>query len=99
MTKLTHLDPEGRPVMVDVSPKAITCRVAVAAGYLELDEPAAQALAQVGGPQGRSRTVARIGAVGVKHGRPDPGPPPGHRGRGGGPPLGRLESEGLAPCR
>ena len=52
MTKLTHLDPEGRPVMVDVSPKAITRRVAVAAGYLELDEPAAQALAQVGGPKG-----------------------------------------------
>lgn len=64
MPKLTHLDPEGRPVMVDVSAKAITRRVAVAAGYLELDEPAAEALAQGGGPKGDPWSVARIGAVG-----------------------------------
>ena len=65
MTKLTHLDPEGRPVMVDVSPKAITRRVAVAAGYLELDEPAAQALGQVGGPKRWPTTgTPRIGGPG-----------------------------------
>ena len=52
MTELTHLDPEGRPKMVDVSAKAVTRRVAVAAGYLELDAPAAEALAQGGGPKG-----------------------------------------------
>jgi len=63
MTKLTHLDPEGRPVMVDVSAKATTRRVAVAAGYLELDGPAAEALAR-GGPKGDPWSVARIGAVG-----------------------------------
>lgn len=64
MTRLTHLDPEGRPVMVDVSPKAVTRRVAVAAGYLELDAPAAEALEQGGGPKGDPWSVARIGAVG-----------------------------------
>ena len=64
MAKLTHLDPEGRPTMVDVSAKAITRRVAVAAGYLELDEPAAEALAQGGGPKGDPWSVARLGAVG-----------------------------------
>ncbi|MBI1751050.1 MAG: cyclic pyranopterin monophosphate synthase MoaC [Acidobacteria bacterium] len=64
MSKLTHLDSEGRPVMVDVSAKAITRRVAVAAGYLELDEPAAEALARGGGPKGDPWSVARIGAVG-----------------------------------
>jgi cyclic pyranopterin phosphate synthase len=49
---------------VDVSAKAITRRVAVAAGYLELDAPAAEALAQGGGPKGDPWSVARLGAVG-----------------------------------
>jgi cyclic pyranopterin monophosphate synthase len=64
MAKLTHLDPEGHPVMVDVSAKAVTRRVAVAAGYLDLDAPAAEALSQGGGPKGDPWSVARIGAVG-----------------------------------
>ena len=64
MADLTHLDPEGRPTMVDVSAKAITRRVAVAAGYLELDAPAAEALARGGGPKGDPWSVARLGAVG-----------------------------------
>jgi len=64
MAKLTHLDSEGRPTMVDVSAKAITRRVAVAAGYLELDAPAAEALTQGGGPKGDPWSVARLGAVG-----------------------------------
>ncbi len=64
MAALTHLDTEGRPVMVDVSAKAVTRRQAVAAGYLELDEPAAQALSRGGGPKGDPWSVARIGAVG-----------------------------------
>src|ERR1035438_10352853 len=64
MAGLTHLDPEGRPTMVNVSAKAVTRRVAVAAGYLELDAPAAMALAQGGGPKGDPWSVARLGAVG-----------------------------------
>jgi len=64
MAELTHLDSEGRPKMVDVSAKAVTRRVAVAAGYLELDEPAAEALARGGGPKGDPWSLARIGAVG-----------------------------------
>ena len=59
---LTHLDPEGRPRMVDVSAKAITRRRAVAAGYLTLCPACAQALEQGGGPKGDPWTVARIGA-------------------------------------
>jgi cyclic pyranopterin phosphate synthase len=64
MADLTHLDPEGRPRMVDVSAKAATRRVAVAAGYLELDALAAEALSKGGGPKGDPWSVARIGAVG-----------------------------------
>ena len=64
MSELTHLDPEGRPRMVDVSSKAVTRRRAVAAGCLELDGPAAEALALGGGPKGDPWSVARLGAVG-----------------------------------
>ena len=61
---LTHLDAEGRPVMVDVSDKAITRRRAVAAGYLALSPECAEALEQGGGPKGDPWSTARIGAVG-----------------------------------
>lgn len=67
MTGLTHLDPEGRPQMVDVSAKAPTRRRAVAAGYLEVDPGFVEALE--GGPtrKGDPWSVARLGAVnGVK---------------------------------
>lgn len=40
MSKLTHLDAEGRPHMVDVSGKADTARRAVAEGYLSLSPEA-----------------------------------------------------------
>jgi cyclic pyranopterin phosphate synthase len=63
MPELTHLDPEGRPRMVDVGAKAVTRRRAVAAGYLQLDGPAAEALEQGGGPKGDPWSVVRIAAV------------------------------------
>jgi len=61
---LTHLDPEGRPRMVDVSAKAVTRRRAVAAGYLALSPDCAAALEGGGGPKGDPWTTARIGAIG-----------------------------------
>ena len=61
---LTHLDPEGRPRMVDVSAKAVTRRRAVAAGYLALCPECAEALEGGGGPKGDPWTTARIGAIG-----------------------------------
>jgi cyclic pyranopterin phosphate synthase len=61
---LTHLDPEGRPRMVDVSGKAVTRRRAVAAGYLALSPECAAALETGGGPKGDPWTTARLGAVG-----------------------------------
>jgi len=60
---LTHLDPEGRPKMVDVSAKSVTRRRAVAAGYLALCPECAQALEEGGGPKGDPWSVARIGAI------------------------------------
>ena len=61
---LTHLDPEGRPKMVDVSAKTITRRRAVAAGYLTLCPECAEALERGGGPKGDPWNTARIGAIG-----------------------------------
>jgi cyclic pyranopterin monophosphate synthase len=61
--KLTHLDAEGRPTMVDVSAKTVTRRRAVAAGYLDLCPECAQALEEGGGPKGDPWTPARIGAI------------------------------------
>jgi cyclic pyranopterin monophosphate synthase len=64
---LTHLDPEGRPWMVDVSAKPVTRRRAVAAGYLALSPDCARALEEGGGPKGDPWSLLRIGAVqGVK---------------------------------
>jgi cyclic pyranopterin phosphate synthase len=65
--ELTHLDPEGRPRMVDVGDKVPTARRAVALGYLLLDEPAAEALELGRGPKGDPWSVARLAAIqGVK---------------------------------
>ncbi len=67
MTDLTHLDPEGRPRMVDVSAKAPTRRRAVAAGYLEVDPTFVEALEGEPSRKGDPWSVARLGAInGVK---------------------------------
>lgn len=60
---LSHLDPQGRPRMVDVSGKPVTRRRAVAAGYLALGPECAAALV-AGGPKGDPWNTAHIGAIG-----------------------------------
>ena len=62
--KLTHLDADGRPTMVDVSAKGITRRRAVAVGCLELSPACAEALEKGGGPKGDPWSVVRIAAIG-----------------------------------
>jgi cyclic pyranopterin phosphate synthase len=65
---LTHLDPDGRPRMVDVSAKPATRRRALAAGYLELCAECADALEGGAGPKGDPWSLARVSAIaGVKH--------------------------------
>lgn len=67
MSRLTHLDPEGRPRMVDVSGKAPTRRRAIAVGCLSLGEAEAKALESGQLHKGDPWNLARIGAVnGVK---------------------------------
>ena len=63
MSKLTHLDADGRARMVDVSDKAVTAREAVAEGFVRM-APATLALALSGeGKKGDVRAVAEIAGV------------------------------------
>jgi len=64
---LTHFDSDGRPKMVDVSAKSITRRIAAAAGYLEMCQECADALANGFGLKGDPWYLARISAIsGIK---------------------------------
>jgi len=63
MTKLTHIDSDGRARMVDVSGKADTARTAEARGCVRM-APATLALAIAGqGAKGDVRAVAEIAGV------------------------------------
>src|SRR5215218_4738164 len=63
MSKLTHLDADGRARMVDVSEKPVTTREAVAEGFVRM-APATLALALSGeGKKGDVRAVAEIAGV------------------------------------
>ena len=60
---LTHLDPEGRAHMVDVSAKASTLRRAVAEGFVRM-APSTQALVLGGSIQkGDALAVARVAGI------------------------------------
>jgi cyclic pyranopterin phosphate synthase len=66
MSGLTHIGPDGRPRMVDVSGKASTAREAVAAGLVRM-APQTRDAALAAGPKGDVRRVAEIaGIMGAK---------------------------------
>ena len=63
MSKLTHIDDQGRARMVDVSDKPATTREAVAAGFVRMS-PETLALAVSGsGRKGDVRAVAELAGV------------------------------------
>lgn len=62
-TRLTHLDPDGRPVMVDVSGKAETEREAEAEGWLHVGPAAMAVLATGEYPKGDPLIVAQIAGI------------------------------------
>ena len=66
MSGLTHIGPDGRPRMVDVSGKASTAREAVAEGLVRM-APRTRDAALAAGPKGDVRRVAEIaGIMGAK---------------------------------
>ncbi len=71
MSRLTHLDDEGRAAMVDVSAKEETERTATAKGSVTM-APETLALIQSGGiPKGDVLTVARLAGIMAAKRTPD----------------------------
>ncbi len=67
MADLTHIDPNGNAVMVDVSDKASTERRAVARGSIYMSEETLQRIQDRGVKKGDVLTVAQIaGIMGAK---------------------------------
>lgn len=63
MTEWTHFDEKGRPVMVDVSGKAITERTARAEGWVELPDAIYEALKQEKIAKGDPMAVSELGGI------------------------------------
>lgn len=63
MTRLTHIDDQGRARMVDVSDKAATTREAVAAGFVRMSAETLALAVSGTGRKGDVRAVAEIAGV------------------------------------
>ncbi len=67
MTKLTHLDDQGRVSMVDVSRKAVTSRRALAEGYVRMTKDTLASLHAGENPKGSVEITAELaGIMGAK---------------------------------
>lgn len=60
--RLTHLDSDGRPRMVDVSEKGVTARHATAVGWIEMT-PDALKLVEEGGAKGDAIRVSELAGI------------------------------------
>lgn len=61
--RLTHLDDDGRVVMVDVGSKAITARSAEARGFVRLDAETIKAIRERRTPKGDPLETARLAGI------------------------------------
>ena len=61
--RLTHVNSKGQAAMVDVTPKPVTVRRAVAAGRIRLTTAIARAIRSNSVAKGNVLEVARIGAI------------------------------------
>ncbi len=59
----THLDSQGRARMVDVTPKAVTHRVAIARGWVQMSASTVSAVAQGAIGKGDVLAVARVAGI------------------------------------
>ena len=66
-SRLSHIDDDGKAVMVDVSDKGFTDRIATAAGSVEMESTTMQLIEQGGLKKGDVVSVARLaGLLGAK---------------------------------
>jgi cyclic pyranopterin phosphate synthase len=67
MTEYTHFDSDGRPVLVDVSKKAITSRTAWAEGWIDLPDAIYEKVSTGGVKKGDPFLIAELaGIMGAK---------------------------------
>jgi cyclic pyranopterin monophosphate synthase len=63
MTKLTHLDSQGKAAMVDVGDKPVTAREAIAEGFIRLQPATITAITAGSVPKGEVLNTARIAGI------------------------------------
>jgi cyclic pyranopterin phosphate synthase len=63
MQSFTHIDPNGNAVMVDVSEKSPTVRIAVATGRITMSEPCFAAVSQGRAKKGDVLGVAQVAGI------------------------------------
>ncbi len=71
MAKLSHMDDEGRPRMVDVTGKADTARVAVARGTVRMQPETFQIIKQGRAAKGDVLTTAKLAGIMAAKKTPD----------------------------
>ncbi len=71
MAKLTHMDDDGRPRMVDVTGKADTARVAVAKGVVKMQPATFQVIKQGKAAKGDVLSVAQLAGIMAAKRTPD----------------------------
>lgn len=71
MAKLTHLDPQGRAQMVDVSEKGVTSRVAVARGHVSMRPETLSMILEKKVEKGDVFSVARVAGIMAAKKTPD----------------------------
>ena len=71
MARLTHMDDDGRPRMVDVTGKADTARVAVARGVVKMQPATFRKIKQGGTAKGDVLSVAQLAGIMAAKRTPD----------------------------
>ena len=71
MAKLTHMDDDGRPRMVDVTGKADTTRIAVARGIVRMQPETFQIIKQGRSAKGDVLTTAQLAGITAAKKTPD----------------------------
>src|SRR5215475_9815047 len=63
MPRLSHYDERGEVKMVDVSPKPVTTRTAIARGFVKMKPAVVSAVRRLKNPKGNPLEVARIAGI------------------------------------
>jgi cyclic pyranopterin phosphate synthase len=71
MSELTHIDPQGNARMVEVGGKTPSAREAIAEGFIQLDQPAYDAITQGRVKKGDVLAIAQLAGIAAAKRTPD----------------------------